>query len=214
MSVKEQSGFNKHVDALRALSTPVRSTAGSVTAGVGDVLSGRVIAASIPEVDESKLDLTSDEAHELFKEYNTKVNKETNKVAFYSSFFDRLSNSLFIGAFAGIGVALSGGVLGPVGAGALLVGAAVAVGLIGLMAKQNITHTQTGKGMDITDFEIKREAALIAKEIKTALDEERTKAFEPALKSHAQTRHGVTEDGTKWAEYVEQHTVTSNERIH
>lgn len=211
MSVKEH--INANVSSLRSLRTPVQSTLGSVTAGVGDVLSGRVIASEVT-LNHQFDDLTSDEAHEAYKEYNTRVNTELNKVSFYSGFIDRLSGSLFIGAFAGIGFALTG-LYGAIIAGAIMVGAALTVGLVGLMAKQHITQTGTGKSMDVADFQIKREAALIAKEIKTALDEDRAHNQEqPTTQSHSQTRHGVAEDGTRWAEYVEQNTVTSNERVH
>ena len=56
-----------------------------------------------PSVD----DPASQEAFDKYKQYSIKVEKDANKRRYYSGYFDRVSGSLLIGAFAGVGVALT-----------------------------------------------------------------------------------------------------------
>lgn len=137
----------------------IRNTTGSVVAGVGSFVPVRA-EIKRPDI----IDPTSQEAFEAFKSYNVETNAVANTRRMWAGLIDRVLGYVMFGAAAGAGIA-GASALGPVGAAAVFVGAlAVSVGAF-FFLKQSADNEVTAKSMDVSDFHIRRQAALIGQEI-------------------------------------------------
>lgn len=190
----------------------VSRTVGSVTAGVGRVGSSFVPAETSLQAAPEVGQFSSDEAHQRYKAYNTEFNLHLNKLREWNGY---LSSAVFWLMAGAMGIATKGVIMAEAGAaahlnlGALLVGVSnpaflivagitVALGAIKMGISQYITKVQTEKGMDVSDFHIKREAELVGQEVAKQMDTKEglssDKAVDKAVSQHRVS--GAVHDGT------------------
>ena len=157
----------------------VTRTTGSVVAGVGDAVS-RVTPSLNKEIVRPEVaDPTSEEAFQKFKEYNVETNLRVSERKMWAGTVEKILGYIMMGASAGLGFAVLGS--SPVIAAVAFSGAiALTVGVFFAM-HQTANKEFTAKNMDVSDYQVKRQAGLIAQEIKKVLTEE--KAPESAEKS-------------------------------
>lgn len=143
----------------------VAETVRSFVAGVGDLMPKQAEVAR-PEIS----DLKSQEAFERYKEYNTNTNLRVSEKRMWASMAERIAASVLTGASIVLGgivvAALGGGVFAGVVALTALIG--VSLGVFYTM-HQPATREQSDKGMDVSDYNIRRSAALIAQEVQKAI---------------------------------------------
>lgn len=154
------SQLSKNVLALQTNAVgAVKETYGSVVAGVGNVIPNTV-EVTRPKVN----DIASDEAFEEYKRYNAQTALKADERRMWTGMVDRFTSLIMFGAAAGLGVsAYAGGAFGAVG----ILLAAAAVSVVSYYVLQHpAIQSQNNKTMDVNDYQIKREAALIAREIK------------------------------------------------
>jgi hypothetical protein len=159
----------------------LRNSLSSVTAGVGSVFQGKEEVMR-PDL----VDHTSQEAFEKFKEFNTNTNLRAGQRRMWGGLIDRMSGMVMNAAAVGIGVTAvaSSGI--PIASAVFLCALAATVTSF-FYFQQVSTKEQSDKHMDVSDYSIKREAALIAKEIKQALAEDGPES----QKSHSHTQEVI-----------------------
>lgn len=161
----------------------VSRTVGNVTAGVGN-MAVSVIPTAGQDRDAPTLDVySSDDAHRQFKEFNTDLNLKLNKLREWQGY---LSTAVFwmfgsamtlatAGAFTKTAAGATVFTAEALGAGLVstpflvVLAATVALGAIKMVMSQHITKLQTEKGMDVSDFHLKREAELTGAEVAKSL---------------------------------------------
>lgn len=149
-----------------------RNAYSSVIAGVGNILPQQEELAR-PDL----TDHTSDESLEKFKEYNTKTQLRANERRMWGYTIDGLARSILTGLTIAVGTTLMAlSPVGPVATGFLAMAAVTGISLgVFYSLQQSATREQTDKGMDVSDFGNKRNAALIAQEIGKMLNERESK---------------------------------------
>lgn len=171
--------FNTLTELTGATGQAVSRTVGTVTASVGSVASS-VVPAGLGDKEAPKpIRYGSDEAHEQYKAFNTDLNLKLNKLREWNGY---LGTAVFWLMAAAMGIATKGVIIdGGVGAAQLSLGAlaagvsspaflavagiTLALGAIKMGMSQYITKVQTEKGMDVSDFHLKREAELVGQEV-------------------------------------------------
>jgi|GEM_PF-6317254 len=175
--------------ALQNGATAVKETVGSVVAGVGSVMPATKIEVARPTI----ADPASDRAFEEYKRYSAQTSTNADERRMWSGMIDRLMGLVMFGAAAGLGVSAAASAGGWMVALPMLLGAAAISVASYYFFQRPAVQAQSNKSMDVSDFQIKRQAALIAKEIKT----EFTKDVPPQLEDTKQTAAGTEEPGTK-----------------
>lgn len=160
----------------------LRESLSSVTAGVGSIFQGSYEA----ELPETK-DVTSKEALEKFKEYNTNTTLRASEKSMWGYTIEGVARSILTGLTFAVATALMAvSPIGPVATGVLaIVGVtAMSVGLF-YTFQQSATKEQTDKYMDVGEFGRQRSAEMTAQAIVKALDEREGKG-EQHSHSHTQ----------------------------
>ncbi|MCI5049007.1 MAG: hypothetical protein MRY32_01560 [Rickettsiales bacterium] len=166
---------NSDISALQGTRDTVADPAAhsSFAAPVNSFMSG--FGRAVDHVAPSRMDRpmaddpTSDQAFEDFKSYNTNTNLRANQRKFWAGLVDKISMNVMFGAAAAIGTA---GLTSAAGLAALPIFlSAVVVSAVTFFAMhQSATREHSDKQMDVSDFHVRREAALIAREIKAELN--------------------------------------------
>lgn len=149
----------------------VCQTFGSVTAGVGNILDGRLpgYENERPQVEE----FGTPQAFEAYKEYNTRTNLRASRIRFYAGLVRQVAG-LFLGA-AGTAVGVIVGM--SISSGALtipslafpiigtMLGVATALTVGSFLVEQFAIRDQSNKHMEVGDFQNARLAHMVGHEL-------------------------------------------------
>lgn len=168
--------------ALQNGAVAVKETVGSVVAGVGNVVPGAKIDVARPRV----VDPSSDQAFEEYKRYSAQTSTSADERRMWSGMVDRLMGLVMFGAAAGLGVHAAAGAGWTIALPMLL--GAIGISVVSYYFFQRpAVQAQSNKSMDVSDFQIKRQAALIAKEIRAEFNKDQAPQVEEAKSSVAET---------------------------
>lgn len=205
-------------DGLMALgNTAIKSTVGTVTASVGTVTSsvGDMLSGKMPYDTPTQApkfnDVTTQEAFEKVKDYSVKTNLRVERIGLVSQLFNQFAGLFWsaIGTATGVivGLALNNGALAIPAMTAPIVGTmlagALTLTLAGFAARQFMVRQQTEKGMDISDYHLRREAKLIGQEVERVQDKVMEASKEP-----------LRGDGKAWTQALAEQEPVSHERTH
>lgn len=218
-----------YMSRMQAPVGAVKDSLYSVVAGVGSFLPSKLTYVR-PELN----DPASNEAFDRYKMYSLQVERDSRIANYNAGYFDKVSTSLLIGAFAGVGVGITGALAkltmfgaaigtgwgAVIGAG-IMVALAVGVGYFGLMARQGGGLALASKEMDVKDFQIRRQAALIAKEIKAQLskDDERAELKDNMIAAEAvdemmPKRAAARSDSKSWQQVVAEQDINAERTLY
>ncbi len=160
---------------------------------VGNVLSGNMSiirdeGSGRPEVE----DLASDAAFEKYKEYSVKTNLRANERRMWAGLVDKVAGQIMFAAAMGIGVSALAGAGLIVNIPIFLTAVAVMAATF-FIAHQSASREESGKSMDINDYTIKRQARILAKEIKQELQGDDREMATALLRK----------DGKNWQEFLD-----------
>jgi hypothetical protein len=184
MNEAQQSSEIQYGAPEKGRGLAIRNTYSSLVAGVGSAVTSQ------PELAKPKLaDLTSDEAFEKFQAYNTNTNLRVNERRMWGQTAEKVAGYLLTGAALAIGQAaltsLTAASVPLWVSGGLAIGAMVGV-TVGVfhIFQQPATKEQSDKFMDVSDYNIKRQAGVLAQEIKKALTEDGVDLGKSSTSSH------------------------------